>query len=108
MPAASLLCLVLATALTIAAGPLTAADLSATRSPVERPLSGQFPQSSAALAIRAEHSCWRGCQAYCGRGFQACLRQEGLDACVPLNDRCDRACVAHCRLSGGPLITLID
>jgi hypothetical protein len=108
MPTPSLIRLVLATVLTLAASSLAAADLPAAGAPVAQRQSGHFPQSAAALAIRAEQPCWRGCQAYCGRGFQSCLRQEGLDACVPLNDRCDRACVAHCRLSGGPLITLGD
>ena len=63
-----------------------------------------YPMSERAAAIWKSDACWRSCGAKCTANFNECGKVKGAEACRPALDRCDRICVADCRIGGGPLL----
>lgn len=66
-----------------------------------------YPMSRPAADIWKSDACWRACEARCAAEFDNCAA-GGAQACRSELDRCSRACVADCRLSGGPLLRGIE
>jgi hypothetical protein len=64
--------------------------------------------SRRSAAVLAADACWRGCTAHCGGHFQRCLGAIRLDDCVASNNDCELACLKHCRIKGGPLVSWTD
>jgi hypothetical protein len=61
--------------------------------------------SKRSASILAHDACWRGCVTECGGHFQYCIRVTRFDGCLQSNNLCELACLRHCRLGGGPLMT---
>lgn len=61
--------------------------------------------SKRSASILAHDACWRGCTTECGGHFQQCIRVTWFDGCLQSNNLCELACLRHCRLGGGPLMT---
>ena len=63
-----------------------------------------YPMSERSAAMWKTGACWRECSSKCAVEFNACGREQGVEACRPNLDRCDRICVHECRNDGGPLL----
>ncbi len=63
-----------------------------------------YPMSRPAADIWKSDACWRRCEARCAAEFDECAADHGAEACRTALDACSRACLADCRLSGGPLV----
>jgi hypothetical protein len=64
--------------------------------------------SKHSASVLASDACWRPCTAQCGFHFQRCLKVSWQEGCFAYNNECELACLKHCRLSGGPLVSWTD